>query len=168
MADKNSAWRSPWVIAWVAMVVIFFSMNMIMIFMAADNNPGLVVDNFYERGQDYEKNMLKRRARNPGWNMQLELPNLIEQVNQPVTCRLTVHDKSGQPVTPESVTFYAYRPSDAGQDFSIPMGQIKPGVYEAEIRFPLLGAWDTLVSVKQGEDEYSTPQRIGVGMDWVP
>ena len=48
------------------------------------------------------------------------------------------------------------------------MREIEPGVYEAEISFPLIGAWDTLVSVKQGEDEYSTPQRIGVGMDWVP
>ena len=79
MADKNSAWRSPWVIAWVAMVIIFFSMNLFMIFMATDNNPGLVVDNFYERGQDYEKNMLKRQARNPGWVMQMQLPKLIKE-----------------------------------------------------------------------------------------
>ena len=170
MADKNSAWRSPWVIAWVAMVVIFFSMNLFMIFMATDNNPGLVVDNFYERGQDYEKNMLKRQARNPGWKMQMEMPKLIkgEDANKPVICRFRVHDKDGQPVTPDSVTFYAYRPSDSKQDFSVPMREIEPGVYEAEISFPLIGAWDTLVSVKQGEDEYSTPQRIGVGMDWVP
>ena len=170
MADKNSAWRSPWVIAWVAMVVIFFSMNLFMIFMATDNNPGLVVDNFYDRGQDYEKNMLKRRARDPGWVMQMQMPKLIKEkdVDKPVICRFRVHDKDGQPVTPDAVTFYAYRPSDAKQDFSVPMQAIEPGVYEAEIHFPLIGAWDTLVSVKQGEDEYTTPQRIGVGMDWVP
>jgi nitrogen fixation protein FixH len=168
MADKNSAWRSPWVIAWVAMVVIFFSMNMIMIFMAADNNPGLVVDDYYERGQDYEKNMLKRRARDPGWEMQLHMPKLIEAVDQPVICRFSVRDKDGLPVTPEAVTFYAYRPSDAKHDFSVPMREIEPGVYQAEISFPLRGAWDTLVSVKQGQDEYSKTQRIGVGMDWVP
>jgi len=168
MADKNSAWRSPWVIAWVAMVVIFFSMNLFMIFMATGNNPGLVVNDFYERGQDYEKNLLKRRARNPGWDMQLQMPKLIKAVDQPVVCRFRVHDKDGQPVTPDAVTFYAYRPADANQDFSAPMQQVEPGVYQAEIRFPLKGAWDILVSAKQGQDEYSTPQRIGVGMDWVP
>jgi nitrogen fixation protein FixH len=168
MADKNSAWRNPWVIAWVAMVAIFFSMNIVLIYMAADNNPGLVVDDYYERGQDYEKNMLKRQARDPGWEMQLQMPKLIETVDQPVVCRFSVRDKDGLPVSPETVTFYAYRPSDAKQDFSVPMQEIEPGVYEAEIRFPMMGAWDTLVSVKQGEDEYSTPQRVGVGMDWVP
>ena len=149
------------------MVVIFFTMNVIMIYMAADNNPGLVVDDFYERGQDYEKNMLKRQARDPGWNMRIELPKNIE-VNQPVLCRFRITDQSGQPVQADAVTFYAYRPSDKDADFSQPLEQVEPGIYEAEISFPLLGAWDTLVSAKQGEDEFNTPKRIGVGIDWVP
>ena len=167
MSDKNSAWRSPWVIAWVAMVVIFFSMNMVMIYMAVENDCGLVVDDFYDRGQDYEKNMLKRQARDPGWVMAIQFPRKIE-IDEPVTCRFSVKDKMGQPVRPESVTFYAYRPSDKNADFSLPMKQVEPGLYEAEVSFPLLGAWDTLVSAKRGEDEFNTPKRIGVGIDWVP
>jgi len=166
-ANKNSAWRSPWVIAWVAMVVIFFSMNLFMIFMAVDNNPGLVVDDFYARGQDYEKNMLKRQARDPGWTMRIQLPKKIE-VNETVTCRFSVKDKAGLPISPDSVTFYAYRPSDSDQDFSVPMREVETGLYEAQLSFPLFGAWDALVSVKNGEDEFNTPRRIGVGMDWIP
>jgi nitrogen fixation protein FixH len=167
MTEKKSAWQSPWVIAWVVMVVIFFTMNMIMIYLAIDNNPGLVVEDFYERGEDYEENMLKRQARNPGWIMNIDLPRKIE-VGQPVVCRLSVRDKQGNPVSRDEVTFYAYRPSDANQDFSVPMKQLEPGEYEAEVSFPLKGAWDTLVSIKNGEDEYNTPKRIGVGIDWVP
>jgi nitrogen fixation protein FixH len=167
MTDKNSAWRSPWVIAWVAMVVIFFTMNMVMIYFAQSNNPGLVAEDFYDRGQDYEKNMLKRQARNPGWHMKVVLPRKIG-VDEPVICRFTVSDKDGEPVDPTAVIFYAYRPSDAKQDFTVPMHQVEPGIYEAEVRFPLLGAWDTLVSAKRGDDEYNTPKRIGVGIDWVP
>jgi nitrogen fixation protein FixH len=167
MADKNSAWRSPWVIAWVAMIVIFFTMNGIMIYLAKTNNPGLVVEDFYERGQDYEKNMLKRQARNPGWQMKVDLPRKIG-VDEAVICRFTVSDNEGVPVDPTAVVFHAYRPSDAKQDFSVPMQQVGPGHYEAEVRFPLLGAWDILVSAQQGEDEYNTPKRIGVGIDWVP
>jgi nitrogen fixation protein FixH len=167
MTDKNSAWRSPWVIAWVAMVVIFFTMNMIMIYLAQSNNPGLVAEDFYDRGQDYEKNMLKRQARNPGWKMNLVLPRKIG-VDEPVICRFTISDNDGEPVDPTAVIFYAYRPSDAKRDFNVPMQRVEPGIYEAEVSFPLLGAWDTLVSVKRGEDEYNTPKRIGVGIDWVP
>ncbi|MEJ2454382.1 MAG: FixH family protein [Candidatus Thiodiazotropha sp.] len=167
MADKNSAWHSPWVIAWVAMVVIFFIMNGIMVYLAQTNNPGLVVEDFYERGQDYEKNMLKRQARNPGWQMKVDLPRKIG-VDEAVICRFTVNDKEGAPVDPTAVVFHAYRPSDAKQDFSVPMQQVGPGQYEAEVRFSLLGAWDILVSAQHGEDEYNTPKRIGVGIDWVP
>ena len=167
MTEKKSAWRSPWVIAWVAMVVIFFSMNMIMIYLAVDNNPGLVVDDFYDRGQDYEKNMLKRQARDPKWSMRVELPRKIE-IGQPVLCRFKVSDKEGNPIDRDEVTFYAYRPSDAKQDFSSPMQRVGPGVYETTVSFPLKGAWDTLVSIRNGEDEYQAPKRIGVGIDWVP
>jgi nitrogen fixation protein FixH len=167
MADKNSPWRNPWVIGWISMVVIFITMNMIMIYMATNNNPGLVVDDFYKRGQDYEKNMLKRQARDPGWQMRIQLPKKIE-FDEPVICRFRVADKAGQPVQPDSVTFYAYRPSDKAADFSSQMRMVEPGLYEAEVRFPLLGAWDTLVSAKQGDDEFYAPKRIGVGIDWIP
>ncbi len=167
MTDKKSAWQSPWVIAWVAMVVIFFTMNVIMIYLAQTNNPGLVVEDFYERGQDYEKNMLKRQARNPGWQTKVDLPRKFG-VNEAVKCRFSVNDRNGEPVDPTGVTFYAYRPSDARQDFSVPMTKVETGIYEAEVSFPLKGAWDILVSARNGEDEYNTPKRIGVGIDWVP
>ena len=167
MTEKKSAWQSPWVIAWVAMVVIFLTMNIIMIYLAIDNSPGLVVDDFYDRGEDYEQNMLKRQARNPGWTMQVDLPRKIE-VGKPVRCRYSVKDSEGNPVSRDEVTFHAYRPSDAKQDFAVPMRQIAPGEYEADVNFPLKGAWDTLVSIKNGEDESNTPKRVGVGIDWIP
>ncbi|MES9939903.1 MAG: FixH family protein [Candidatus Thiodiazotropha sp. 6PLUC2] len=167
MTDKKSAWRSPWVIAWVAMVVIFFTMNMIMIYLAIDNNPGLVVDDFYDRGQDYEKNMLKRKARDPQWKMKVKLPSKIG-IGEAVLCQYSVTDKEGEPIDRDEVIFHAYRPSDAKQDFSVPMQRVGPGMYEATVSFPLKGAWDTLVSIRNGEDEYQVAKRIGVGIDWVP
>jgi nitrogen fixation protein FixH len=167
MTDKNSAWRSPWVIGWVVMLVIFFGMNAFMIYLAQSNNPGLVAEDFYDRGQDYEKNMLKRQMRHPGWQMKVDLPKKID-VDEVVLSHFTITDKEGAPVDPNQVIFYAYRPSDAKQDFNVPMRKVGPGRYEAEVKFPLMGAWDILVSAKQGEDEYNTPKRIGVGIDWVP
>ncbi|MCU7851347.1 MAG: FixH family protein [Candidatus Thiodiazotropha sp. (ex Monitilora ramsayi)] len=167
MTEKKSAWRSPWVIGWILMVVIFFTMNMIMIYLAQSGNPGLVVDDFYDRGQEYENNMLKRQARNPGWQMKIDLPKKFG-VDEPVICRFSVLDKAGNAIDPDSVTFYAYRPSDARQDFSVPMQKVGAGLYEAEVSFPLLGVWDTLVSVTNGEDEYNTPKRVSVGIDLIP
>ena len=39
------------------------------------------------------------------------------------------------PVQPDSVTFYAYRPSDAARDFSVPMERQTKGLYSAKAQF---------------------------------
>ncbi|MCG8425825.1 MAG: FixH family protein, partial [Chromatiales bacterium] len=76
MSEKQKALRSPWVIAWISMFVIFVIANIVMIYLAADR-PGLVVDDYYERGQDYEENMLKRMAKDPGWKMKIDAPEFV-------------------------------------------------------------------------------------------
>lgn len=163
MTNKTSAWRSPWVIAWVSMLVIFFVANVIMIYLAVDRNPGLVDKDFYDRGQYHEQNMLKRQARDPGWKMKLEAPKFVD-VGKPTSYGFRIEDREGNPVTPDSVTFYVYRPADADADFSVPMEADAPGHYGAEVTYPLLGVWDILVSVRKGEDEYNHPHRVSAGV----
>lgn len=164
MKEKQSAWRSPWVIAWIGLLVTFVMVSGYRIYLAIQTNPGLVDENYYERGQDFEKNRLKKMARDPGWIMKLEVPEVVD-IGKPVHYRFRVTDKSGTPVTPDAVTFYVYRPSDAKQDFSLPMREVGIGTYTAEVTFPLLGLWDILVSVKNGEDEYNHPHWVSAGVN---
>lgn len=161
MSKKNSALRSPWVIGWFALVITVLAVNGIMIFLAVEHNPGLVVEDYYERGQNYEKHILERMKRNPGWLMQIDVPVPVLK-DKPTWFRFTVVDKAGLPVTAEGATFFAYRPSDAKRDFSKPMEQEAPGRYRAKVEFPLKGVWDILVSVQGREDEYNTARRISV------
>lgn len=157
----TSAWRSPWVIGWVGLVVVVLGVNLTMVVLAVATNPGLVNDNFYERGQDYEKTLMSRLARDPGWTLSADFPSDIK-VSEPTWLRVFLVDKAGQPVSPEAVTFFAYRPSDKAMDFSRPMVEEAKGRYAAQVTFPLFGAWDTLVAVEQGGDEYTTGARISV------
>ncbi len=167
-ADSNqSPWRNPWVIGWIALVVVVVAMNIVMVTFSITGNPGIVAEDFYDRGQDYEQNMLKRQARDPGWLMEIESPDFIE-LAKPTTFNYTVTSKEGGQVTVDKVVFYAYRPSDAKMDFSKEMTLVEPGLYTVDVSFPLKGAWDVLVSAKTGEDEYNTPLRLGVAIDWVP
>ena len=155
------AWKSPWVIAWIALVVIVLAVNGVMIYLAIATNPGLVVDDFYERGQNYERTMLSKDARNPGWTLRADIPQDIDAgVSIPI--RFFLVDKAGQPVTPDSVELFVYRPSDSTRDFSLVMKEEGPGRYMADVSFPLIGVWDTLVAARQGEDEYHVGQRINV------
>ncbi len=158
---RDSAWRSPWVIGWLALVIVVLVVNAVMIWFAFATNPGLVVDDYYERGRHVERTISSRQADGPGWVMNIDTPDDV-QAGVPTVVRVVVVDKAGQPVSPDEVTYYAYRPSDAGQDFSIPMVEEAPGRYAIRTRFPLSGIWDTLVAVRDGGDEHTLGQRISV------
>lgn len=158
---KTSAWRSPWVIAWVALILVFLGANIIMIVLAVKTNPGLVVDDYYERGQHYERTLLSKMSRDPGWLMRVDIPDDMV-AGQIRSVRFFVVDRAGAPVEVEDVTFYAYRPSDSGYDFRQLMERDAAGRYRADVRFPLIGVWDVLVSVKQGGDEFNTGRRVSV------
>lgn len=162
MPNRQPAWRNPWVITWVTILLAFILISGIRIFLAVQTNPGLVDENYYERGQSYEKERLSRMARDR-WQMRIKAPDFID-IAVPVVFDFEVKDKQGYPVTPDEVTFYVYRPSDVKQDFSLPMEKVGEGRYRIEASFPLLGVWDILVSVKNGEDEYNVPYRFSAGV----
>lgn len=159
MTESKSALRSPWVRGWIGIVLTVVTANSIMIYLAMDGNPGLVVEDYYERGQDYEKNMLARQAKDPGWALEVVAPR-APQLGEPALIMLTLSDQAGLPVVADSVTFFAYRPSDAKQDFAQPMVQEGPGQFSVAVTFPLKGVWDTLVSVRQGEHEVNHAKRL--------
>lgn len=156
---SNSAWRSPWVISWVGLIVAVLGVNLFMVYLAISTNPGLVNEDYYERGQHYEKTLASRLAKDPGWTMRADFPRDIE-LNVPTSVRVFLVDNAGQPVTPDSVRFYAYRGSDKSKDFFVDMEAEGKGRYVANVSFPLFGFWDGLIAVQQGEDEYTTGDRI--------
>jgi nitrogen fixation protein FixH len=153
------AWRSPWVIAWVTGVLVVLGANLFMVYKAFDTSPGLVVQDYYDRGQHYEKTLVSRMAKDPGWDMKLDLAEQWVK-DQPKAVYFRVRDKSGIAVSAEQVVFFAYRPSDVKRDFSVPMDSVGSGVYRAEVSFPLKGTWDLMVSVRQGGEEFHHGQRI--------
>ncbi len=160
--DKSgSAWRSPWVIGWIGLVVAVLCVNLTMVYFAVSTNPGLVNEDYYERGQDYEKHLASRLAKDPGWTMRADVPPDLRP-DEPAMVRIVVVDKTGQPVAPDRVTFYAYRPSDKTRDFTAPMTEEGTGRYAARVSFPLFGHWDWLIAVRQGEEEYTLGDRLVV------
>lgn len=160
-SKPTSALRSPWVWAWFGLLVTVLAVNVLFVYLAIMTNPGLVTTNYYERGQDYEQTMISRLARDPGWLMRADVPqSLTAGVEESI--RLVLVDRAGQPVEVDEATFYAYRPSDLSRDFSLPMTREATGRYVVETSFPLIGAWDILMAVTTGEDEYSVGERVNV------
>ncbi|RKT45050.1 FixH family protein [Thiocapsa rosea] len=160
-SKPTPALRSPWVLAWIGLLVTVLAVNLTFVILAIRTNPGLVNANYYERGQEYERTMITRLARDPGWLMRADIPKpLTAGVEESIG--LVLVDQAGQPVDVDEATFYAYRPSDVSRDFALPMTREGKGRYRVETSFPLIGVWDTLIAVKTGEDEYSVGERVNV------
>jgi len=161
MAKSSSPWRNPWVLGMFGFLIVFVVANVHMIYLSSTGGPGLVVDNYYERGEHYEKTMLKRQAQDPGWKMKLITPEPLK-VGKKQIINIAVMDKAVKPINRDSVVLNLYRPSDKNEDFSLPMQRIDEGLYEVEISFSLPGVWDVLVSMPNKDHEVNLAYRIDV------
>jgi len=161
--DNPKALKNPWVLGWLALVLVVLAVNVGFISLAFITNPGLVDKNYYENAQDYEENLVKYRdARTAlGWSYQANFPsNPI--INKKELYRLSVVDKVGQPLTAATVTFHGYRPSDASADFQTPLSEVGAGIYEGYVTYPFKGIWDITVKISRDEDHYYFTRRASI------
>lgn len=160
-SNKQAWYKSPWVIGWLFLVLIVLSVNAFMIFQSVNDYPGLVVDDFYERGQDYEENILKKLENNQKWKTEFKLQEI--HLDKATTININIKDKDGNFAIVEKATLFAYRPADAKQDFSVPMSLSEDkSYYVAEATFNRKGNWDLLFSAVIDGIEVNYPKRIFV------
>lgn len=152
---------NPWVLGWLGLLVGVVLVNVVFIVTAFKTNPGLVDEEYYEKGRDVEKNFQKRlEAQNRlGWNLGLQTPEEI-LVGKAASYTVNIVDKVGMPVRDAEVSLKAYRPSDASADIKASMEPIAGGVYQSRLELPLKGVWDIMVLVRHGEDEMEMKRRI--------
>ncbi|MDX1592984.1 MAG: FixH family protein [Gammaproteobacteria bacterium] len=152
-------------IGWLALVAVVLLANVTMVVLAVTTSPGLVVEDYYERGRAYAETRAAQKLAHPDtWEVRLDLPQPV-RLGIPVGVRVAAKDERGLPVHAERARFFAYRPSDAKADFEQPMVTEAPGVVGAEVTFPLPGIWDLIVQVESGDKVYDMARRIAVRRD---
>lgn len=160
--DWSNAWKNPFVIAWFVLLTIVLAVNFFMVSMAIVTNPGLVIEDFYEKGKNMDAVLASRkRMELLGWQLNVDMPVLSEGKAQNVT--LTVLDKEGQPMPVDSAMLYYYRPSDKNMDGEIAFQSTNStGRYSVDFVLPLKGKWDLMVEVKKGDEHYNIGRSIMV------
>lgn len=159
--DNPQAMRNPWVLAGMGLIATFLLVNAVFIYYAITTNPGLVVEDYYDKGREYEDNVMKIRAAQNAlqWETQVAVPTKILTA-QPDIFRFSAVDSRGVPIMDADVSVVAYRPSDADADFKVRLNQVAPGQYQALIAFPLPGIWDLNFHVNDGENTFDLSHRI--------
>ena len=161
--DNPKAFKNPWFLGWMALLVVVLAVNIGFISLAFITNPGLVDKNYYENAQDYEENLVKYRAARSalGWTYQADFPaNPV--INKKELYRLSVVDKVGQPLTAASIMINVYRPSDASADFQATLSEVGAGIYEGYLTYPLKGIWEIRVNIQREQDLYDFTRRASI------
>jgi nitrogen fixation protein FixH len=161
--DNKQAMRNPWVLGWLGLLITVVLVNVIFIVTAFNTNPGLVDDNYYEKGRYHDANYQKTmNAKNRlGWNITLQTPSTIS-IGQSANFSVNVVDRVGNPLKDAKVTLQAYRPSDASADMNTELERIADGVFQSKLQLPLKGIWDINITVAQGDESLNTSRRITV------
>ncbi len=161
--SNKEAFRNPWVLGWIGLLIVFVVMNIIFITVAFVSSPGLVTEDYYEQGRKYEENALKMLAarNNLKWETNFQISRDLK-VNKAEVIRFNAVDANGMPLEGAKVQVTAYRPSDADEDFIVNLDSIGPGIYQAYIAFPLKGIWDLKLHVERGEEVLELEHRISV------
>lgn len=146
----------------IALIVVVVMVNLTMIYLAITTSPGLVVKDYYERGEHYGATLEKEaQEKHLGWTVELTPPSPI-RLGHPQPWLIAATDRYGLPLRADSAVLYAYRPSDARADFSVPLEQVTAGQYRGEPLFRLKGVWDLIISVRKGVNRYRLTRRIWV------
>jgi len=157
-------WKSPWVWTVIGLVAAVLGVNLVMVYFSVSGGPGLVVDDYYERGRSFvartSPDFIKREK--PEWKLDIALPQTLT-LGVPALFKATVTgEKEGDPTSRVKAVLFAYRPSDAGRDFSVPMTDEGGGAHTARVLFPLKGVWDIIIEARSGEKKSSVAKRIFV------
>jgi nitrogen fixation protein FixH len=161
--SNSDALHNPWFLSLLGIIAVFLVVNAVFVVFAVTSNPGLVADDYYEQGREYEKNAVTLlAARNRlHWASKLETPETI-YANTAASYRFSAVDSRGVSIMDADVTFKLYRPSDATMDFDQPVEQIAPGLYQTQLSFPLPGIWDINLKVIHGDDVFHQTRRVSV------
>ncbi len=159
--NNKQALKNPWPLALLLLFVLFLLVNSFFIYTSFKMGPNLVVDDFYQRGQQYLHKQAEQKKYQSAWTGKILFP-IDMQVNQMHTVDFIVQGKSGLNLKLDSVIIYAYRPSDRNADFMRVMKKIQPGIYQASMVFNLPGRWEVIVEAKKGDDKATFLQIIDI------
>ncbi|ALP52991.1 hypothetical protein Tel_07380 [Candidatus Tenderia electrophaga] len=158
---QEPAWRNPWVWTLASIMGVTLLVNITLITIAFLEPPGLVVDDYYEKGKSYLYNKAQREKdlARLAWDLELDLPK-SPQLAEPQPYLVRAVDRNGRPIEGARAEFAAFRPVEHGHDFVVAMQDVGAGYYAANVDFGLPGNWDLIVTVQQGEDKLDIAERI--------
>ena len=144
-------------------ILIFFllvlTVNVIYILIASKNWNGVAVQNYYNKGLNYNETLeLAKQQDKLGWQILYNFTNSTSsKTSKKLT--LTIYDIVNNEIKDAQIDIKFSRPSDQNLAF-IAQPTYKNERYEAEIDFIIVGKWHADFFIKRGDDIYRMKKKF--------
>jgi nitrogen fixation protein FixH len=144
----------PWLFpAGLGLVVL---VNMVLLWFALGTFPGVVAGNTYERGRRYNA-VLQEDAAIAAMQLTVDVTFVADGGGNVV---VRYRDRDGQPMAKLSVVATVSRPLGNPVRITIPLREIEPGVYRADLSRMNPGQWDVLLIADSQPVAHRTTARV--------
>lgn len=117
---------------------LVFAVNGVMAWFALDTFPGLVSNDAYREGLEYNRTLDAKAAQiRLGWKVDVEVTGTGDR--RTVAARF--HDRHGRPLSGMRVNAAMVWPVATGRDRRFALAENAPGDYRAAVTLPSLGNW---------------------------
>jgi len=139
----------------VAFFLFLFAADGFMAYLAVSTHTGVIEENAYERGVDYNKTLAeKSMQKDSGWSSTILLTD-----GQSLGFDLA--DRDGIKISGAKVTADIVRPASAGDDFTQDLFETEaPGHYATKISFPEKGVWEIRIRAEKDGTLYKKYKRV--------
>ena len=142
--------------------MVVFAANAVMVILGIESWPGLVTQNHYQKGLQYNQVISAQKNQDKlGWSVTLAAESL--RAGQPSPLSLHLTDPNNQPVQHAQIEGILFRPLGEGLDLSFLLLEKQPGHYMTMLTPPKPGVWDVKIRArKTAAIDFRYVQRITV------
>ena len=139
-----------------AFFAVIFAVDFLYIYLAGKTWRGIVTEDSYHKGLDYNQVFLKeKKQKELGWNLKISYKKLDKNL---LLFTVDLSDKKQRTINDAKVSLSFKRPVQDGQDFLQDM-QFVDGIYQAKVMLPIKGQWDVAIKAAKGEDVFLDTKR---------
>lgn len=143
---QNNYSKGNWVFwSFFAFFITIASLDAIFCYVAIRTNPGVIIENSYEKGLAYNQSLEKAKSQ-PQWQQKATYKKGV--------LRWHLSTKNNNSITAAVVKAHIIRPISNGYDFDVVLEHKGNGVYEAILNLPLQGRWIAKMSGTWNNKQY--------------
>lgn len=135
---------------------VIFAVDFFYIYLAGKTWRGIVVEDSYRKGLDYNQIFAKaEKQKKLGWNLEISYKKIDKNL---LLYTVNLLDKNQQKIKNAKVSLSFKRPVQEGLDFPQDM-QFIDGAYIAKVMMPVKGQWDVAIKAVKNDDVFLEVKR---------